>query len=282
MKGKKVAKYLLGAVIALLMCWWMLSPGNNNPRGHIIWSLAVARWPGNWKDVEATRIYLATTDSVYVPSGLMSWQRKYVGSGDAPLVALAADTHGNVTAGSTDGQVFLSHDGGEQWQRYKVSEYPVSSILIHGAEGALLVATFGAGVFDLRDGRSQPIAVNGPDVNVWCLLKASDQSLMAFTARGAYESRDDGQNWRQTSGPSSAALCSEDGNGNLLAVDDGNLLVSNDDGRTTTRIVFGEGSALQAWSIATDEAGDAVVGTSKGPYWSQDGRSEEHTSELQS
>ncbi len=271
MPGKRRGKFLLGAIIGLLICWRIFAPRIDGPRGHIFWSLAVVRWPGDWKNVEATRIYLATTDAVYVPSGLMSWRRKQVGTGDAPLVALAADAHGNVAAGSTDGQVFVSHDGGERWETYKVSAYPVSSILIHGGGDALIVATFGGGVFDIKDGTSQRISSNGPDVNVWCLFERNDHSLMALTARGAYDSPDGGHNWRQTNGPSSAAMCSKDGKGNLFAVNDGDLLVSNDDGRATTRLIFGDGSALQAWSIATDEAGDAVVGTSAGPYWSEDG-----------
>jgi hypothetical protein len=58
--------------------------------------------------------------------------------------------------------------------------------------------------------------------------------------------------------------------GRFLAQKGNNLLVSNDLGKTSSQIIFGDGRALGVWSLAGDGDGDAVVGTTAGIYWSND------------
>jgi len=270
MKKKLRALALFTIVIAILFFMWEKMPRADNPKNRIMWSLAVVRTLKGSEFGVSTNIYMATNDAVYVPSGIMLWQRKQVGTGDSPIVALAADARGDIAAGNMDGQLFLSHDGGNTWVSFGLSKYPISSILIRENDDSITAATFGDGIFTIHNGTADRVADNGLDANVWCLLRRSDWSLTALTAAGTYEARSSGDAWTHVSGPSNLGLCSRDEDGTIFAVADGDLLVSDDDGLTTNRIRFGNDSTLNVWSIATDDAGDVVVGTSKGPYFSQD------------
>src|SRR2546427_9198971 len=117
---------LLLLVIFGLSFWWWFFSETDGPGDKIVWSIAVARSHGDWKNVATTQVYVATTGAVYVPSRWgLSWKRKPVGRDDAPLITLAADADGNIVVGTADGEVFASSDLGDHWSSYKVSEYPI-------------------------------------------------------------------------------------------------------------------------------------------------------------
>jgi len=271
MPARKRRVAVLVILAGLGIIWSVFSPHTDSPRGRVIWSLATVRWPGGWKNVEATRAFFATSNAVYIPMGVASWQRRPVDTGGAPLVALAADALGTIAAGSLDGRLFVSNDGGLTWTKYGLSSLPISSIQILNNGAGFLVSALGDGLFEINRGVYRATPVQPPDKNIWCLLHPDPLTLIAFTASGAYESTDAGENWRHTGGIEGVSSCSQDGHGNLFAISDGDLLVSHDRGRTTGRFTFMDGTSLQPWSIATDSAGDAVVGTSSGTFWTRDG-----------
>src|SRR6266550_4106060 len=175
-------KLLLALLVVPLFLWWLFSSPSKGPGDGIIWSIAVTRSHGTWKNVAATQIYVATTGAIYVPSWWgISWKRKAVGRPDTPLITLAADPDGNIAAGTAAGEVYVSSDLGDHWSGNKVSNFPISSIVILGS-GKYLVATFGDGIFQLENGLSAKRVQGGElDLNVWCL--ASDHNhrhLMAI------------------------------------------------------------------------------------------------------
>jgi hypothetical protein len=262
MRGRDFVAFALG--IGLIV-FFLYKNRNVDPRGNLFWSLAVVR------DLSGqTEIYLATADAVFVPTSSKSWQRSSVDTGGVPIVALAADSVGNIAAGTLDGQVFISYPPGSHWKRYKPSDYPVSSIFFDA--GTTTVATFGDGVFRISDGRATKVQASGLDPNIWCLEIRDRDSMIAFTTKGAFRSHDDGIDWQQVGSAIGVTSCATDNGKRFLAISNDELFESRDGGHKTIRIVSSNKQPLLPWAVAADHSGDMVIGTALGPFWSSDAK----------
>ena len=269
---RKIPILLIIAIVLALLVWWRYWPDNKRPKNEIVWSLAVVRSLGGFTRNTSTEFYAATTGAVYVPATFGgSWTKKPLSRPDTRLVALAVDRNGIIAGGTIEGEVYVSTDLGDNWSTYQVSKFPVSSIVIL-EEGRYLAATFGDGIYEFRKEYATWKRFDaGPiDLNVWSLaLDETNHALMAITPRGAYLTTVNGS-WKRISARTTTTACAFSGAGRFLAQKGNNLLVSNDRGKTSSQIIFGDGRALDVWSLAGDGDGDAVVGTTSGIYWSND------------
>jgi photosystem II stability/assembly factor-like uncharacterized protein len=109
---------------------------------------------------------------------------------------LVADKDRTLYAGTFDGGVFRSGDGGETWR-------PISRALpndsIRGivtGPGGLLVAT-GRGIFkSLDEGRQwMPLNAGLTELSIQALMPAGGGVLYAGTSAGAFRSDDEGRHW---------------------------------------------------------------------------------------
>ena len=240
---------------ALVYTCWVLYPKPVTPRHHITWSLAVVRIARDSNHLDGIGVYAATADGVYVPyesidfrvdaggtvsipfgDNHLTWVKKTVCCGPAPIIALAANADGLLAAGTLDGVVHVSQDRGDHWSSQKVSDFPVSSVVVLRRGERIVVATFGDGLFArVGDASWQRMEMGAADKNIWCLL--SDESrhyLLAITPSGAFSSRDDGKDWRQVSAPGSVTSCTDDHRGRLF--------VTHPENRALSVFRFGNGS----------------------------------------
>jgi len=262
-------KLIFAGIAVFAIALWMPWHNRNSPANHVLWSVAVARFPGSTGYIPSTQIYLASADAVYVPSGFVAWSRKQIPK-RGPIVALAADAKGFIAAGTTDGSVFTSHDEGEHWSSFNVSQFPVTSLVLSEDSSVLFVTTFGDGILQLRNGEVRKISI-GPGPAVWCMTQLDNaHQFAAFTTTGLFISNNDGESWRRVGTNSNVSQCGYDGETTTFALVDGVLFVSRGAGQRSTHLYFKGGPEFGAWAIAADRAGDVVVGTSLGIMWSQD------------
>ncbi|GEM_PF-203625 len=109
---------------------------------------------------------------------------------------LAIDKEQGVYAGTFDGGVFRSGDGGQTWRPISraLPNDSIRSILTN--ERGLFVAT-GLGIYKTVDqGRRWTALNNGlTNMSVQVLVDSGDGSLYAGTSSGAFRSDDDGKSW---------------------------------------------------------------------------------------
>lgn len=122
---------------------------------------------------------------------------------------LAVDYEQALYAGTFDGGVFLSSDGGQTWRPISRA-LPNDSIRgIVASEKGLFVAT-GRGIYASVDqGRKwTPLNTGLTELSVQVMIVSTDGSLYAGTSAGAFRSDDGGKNWIGISdglqGPSAA------------------------------------------------------------------------------
>lgn len=109
---------------------------------------------------------------------------------------LAVDHEQALYAGTFDGGVFLSSDGGQTWRAISRA-LPNDSIRgIVASEKGLFVAT-GRGIFTTVDrGRKwTPLNRGLTELSVQTMIVSTDGSLYAGTSSGVFRSDDDGKNW---------------------------------------------------------------------------------------
>ena len=109
---------------------------------------------------------------------------------------LTIDPEGSIYAGTFDGGVFRSHDGGMTWRPISRA-LPNDSIrgIVFNSRG-LFVAT-GHGIFKTTDkgGRWVPLNNGLTSMAVQVLVESPNGSLYAGTNAGAFRSDDDGKSW---------------------------------------------------------------------------------------
>jgi photosystem II stability/assembly factor-like uncharacterized protein len=184
---------------------YRLSPSDNR------WSVLT----GGLDDTLVHAIAIASDHTVYVGTsgkGLFrfksqdpsrpNWQRLSEGLKDHEglienfIRVLAVDRDQALYAGTFDGGVFRSTDGGEHWRPISRA-LPNDSIRgIVATDKGLFVAT-GRGVFHRPPDAAkwQPASRGMTELSVQVLIPAADGALYAGTSAGVFRSDDEGRNW---------------------------------------------------------------------------------------
>jgi ligand-binding sensor domain-containing protein len=109
---------------------------------------------------------------------------------------LTIDPEGGIYAGTFDGGVFLSADGGSTWRPISraLPNDSIRGILFNNR--GLFVAT-GHGIFKTTDKGRQWVPINNglTSMAVQVLVESNNGSLYAGTNAGAFRSDDDGKSW---------------------------------------------------------------------------------------
>ena len=182
-----------------------------------------------------------------------AWEPSGPWGGDVQSLAVHSDGQ-TVWAGTNDGGVFKSTDGGAHWSATNtgLANLDVRSLALHSDGQTVWAGTYGGGVFKSTDGGANWSAAHtglgNPDVQSLA-LHSDGQTVWAGTWDGVFKSIDGGANWSATN----------TGLGNLTVLS----LALHSDGQTvwagTWGGVFKSTNGGTSWSAAHTGLGSLTV-----------------------
>lgn len=215
-------------------------------------------------------------DGGYLYAGSPNYWREITLPSHVIASAVAVDPYHTSTlyvGAANELAIYLSRDGGEQWQRIPVDTSHiggVTDLAINGAQRTLYVATDTAGIFRLRDVGSSMILSGHTMMDEAVLEIVSDQlgAGLAFarTQWRVYQGLNNGQQWlpldNLNSVPTALAIANTIPATAYIGTTDRGLLQSTDgiEWNSMTGIVPAEaGSRVQVSAVAVDPVQPAVV-----------------------
>ena len=189
--------------------------------------------------------------------------------------SLAANSSGYLFAGTYEGGIYRSLDGGRSWTPTNngLTSTTVMALAI-SSTGYAFAGTWGAGVFRSSDNGGSWVGVNlSPTNPIVKSLATSDGHIFVGTTSGVFRSTDNGGSWTAigTGLTSSDVTClAIDQGGYVFAgTASGGIFRSTDNGGSWTLANSGLGS-YTVQSLAVDVGGRVFAGTPAGVFGSTD------------
>ncbi len=192
-------------------------------------------------------------------------------------LALTIDKENNIYFGDYTWN-YKSTDDGESWNKISGDESYNHSVLSIGVDNkGYIYYTASNGFFLSRDGGLswQQVIVNDTINNFGPILIDSDDDILTGTNYGIIKSTDNGASWRfiriNDQNMVYALNLNESRSGTIYACSNNSIYVSTDKGESWVKII-GEPPYTYINDLITDTTGNILVGTSKGFYFSRDGK----------
>ena len=153
-------------------------------------------------------LYACTANGIFIsPDGGISWRRSNAGLNNLFVSCLFPDpkVRGRLLAG-TEGGLYQSLDGGEQWEALALAGVPVRAILREPESwpGIFWVGTERHGLYESIDGGKNilPDLVGEEEISIYALAGGGSNRPIYAGAykRGIFFASSVGQNWRQLPG----------------------------------------------------------------------------------